>query len=139
MFVIYHDNQHAAILHHSKAGNLLFAIYGLMALAPLSIWKRSHDHHHVHNSKLSNAGIGAYPTISKEMFYKLSKSERLVYLIARHPVTVFCGYFTIFIYTLNIHSLLNSFKRHYDCLVALILHFSASFLLSLMAASNLKA
>jgi len=126
MFVIYHDNQHGAILHHSKMGNLMFAIYGLFALAPVSIWKRSHDHHHVHNSKLSNTGIGAYPTISVDMFNRLSKKERWIYLAARHPITVFSGYLTIFIYNLNIHSLMYSFRRHFDCGVALVLHVAAS-------------
>jgi acyl-lipid omega-6 desaturase (Delta-12 desaturase) len=130
MFIIYHDNQHAAVLHHSKAADLIFKLYGLFILAPTSIWKRSHDHHHVHNSKLSRSGIGAYPTVSKEVFDRLSRKEQFAYLATRHPLTILGGYITLFIYNLNIHSVINSFRNHYDCGLALFIHGLASALIA---------
>src|SRR5258707_10097003 len=51
-FVIYHDQQHRAILPKSRLAEALMGIFGILALSPTSIWKSSHNHHHNHNSKL---------------------------------------------------------------------------------------
>jgi len=58
-FVIYHDHQHGAILSKSSVATIVFKLFGVLILAPSSIWKRSHDYHHNHNSKLFSASIGA--------------------------------------------------------------------------------
>ena len=124
MFVIYHDYQHHAILQKSKFATLIMKAFGIYMLTPQNVWKRSHDHHHNHNSKLTISGIGSYPTISKEYFLRLSKAEQRLYLINRHPITVIFGYFTLFIYWLNVKSFTQSPKKHVDSLAALLLHFA---------------
>ena len=123
IFVIYHDYQHHAILQNSSVAKLIMQAIGIYLLAPQNIWKRSHDHHHAHNSKLTISGIGSYPTISKDRYLSLTKEEKRIYLINRHPLTVLFGYFTLFIYWLNIKSFVQSPGRHGDSLVSLILHF----------------
>jgi len=125
MFVIYHDYQHHAILQKSKLATLIMKAFGIYMLTPQNVWKRSHDHHHNHNSKLTISGIGSYPTISKDYFLKLSKTEKRLYLINRHPLTVVLGYFTLFIYWLNVKSFIQSPKKHLDSLAALLFHFAA--------------
>ncbi len=125
LFVIYHDYQHHTILQKSPVARELMKFIGIYLLAPQTIWKRSHDHHHSHNSKLTIAGIGSYPTISKMHFQSLSKSDQRLYLINRHPVTVFMGYFTLFIYWLNFRSFSQSPRKHKDSLYALLLHIAA--------------
>ncbi len=122
MFVIYHDYQHHAILQKSKIAEFIMVAFGIYILAPQNIWKRSHDHHHGHNSKLTTAAIGSYPTISKNKFLKMSKAEQNLYLINRHPLTVIFGYFTLFIYWLNVKSFLQSPSRHVDSLIAIVFH-----------------
>src|SRR5690606_38267535 len=102
---------------------------GVYLLAPQNIWKRSHDHHHNNNSKLTISGIGSYPTISKQRFLKLTKKQRLIYLVNRHPLTVIFGYFTLFIYWLNVKSFVQSPKKHMDSLFALLFHFAVGFLI----------
>jgi acyl-lipid omega-6 desaturase (Delta-12 desaturase) len=124
MFVIYHDYQHHAILQKSKIATFIMKAYGIYMLTPQNVWKRSHDHHHNHNSKLTVNGIGSYPTISKNNFLRLSKAEKRMYLINRHPLTVLLGYFTLFIYWLNVKSFVQSPKKHFDSLVALVFHFA---------------
>src|SRR5271170_2774956 len=52
LFVIYHDQQHQAILPRSPAAAGLMRIFGILVLSPSSIWQSSHNHHHTHNSKL---------------------------------------------------------------------------------------
>lgn len=122
MFVIYHDYHHHAILQKSIIAKYLMNCFGIFILIPPNIWKRSHDHHHNHNSKLVITGIGSYPTISKEMFIALSTKDRRLYLINRHPFTIFLGYFTLFIYWLNIKSFVQAPKKHWDSALCLIIH-----------------
>jgi omega-6 fatty acid desaturase (delta-12 desaturase) len=126
IFVIYHDYQHHAILQKSKLATFIMKSVGLYLLTPQGIWKRSHDHHHNHNSKLTIYGIGSYPTISKSSFLKLSKKHQWIYLLNRHPLTVLLGYFTLFIYWLNIKSFSQSPKKHWDSFFSLLLHLVAS-------------
>lgn len=122
LFIIYHDYQHHTILQHSVVAQWLMQLFGILLLAPQTIWKRSHDHHHHHNSKLTLSGIGSYPTISTERFFSLTKAEQRLYLINRHPLTIIGGHLTLFIYWLNLKSFIQSPKRHLDSLVALCIH-----------------
>jgi omega-6 fatty acid desaturase (delta-12 desaturase) len=126
LFVIYHDYEHRAILQNSSIAHWIMMFIGVYLLAPEAIWRRSHEYHHNNNSKLTLSSIGSYPTISKARFLKLSKKERQLYLINRHPLTIFFGYLTLFIYWLNVKSYLESPKKHLDSLLALIFHFAAA-------------
>lgn len=122
MFIIFHDFQHHAILHRSVVADIIMSLYGLYVLVPSSIWKRSHDHHHNHNSKLFSASIGSYPIVTKEKFFKMTKGERRMYLFVRHPFTIGMGYFTMFMYGMCISSFVTAPRKHYDSLIALIAH-----------------
>ena len=125
-FVIYHDYQHRAILQNSTVASLIMQSIGIYLLAPENIWKRSHEHHHNNNSKLTISGIGSYPTICKARFMNLTKGEKRLYLINRHPLTVIFGYFTLFIYWLNLKSFIQSPGKHLDSLLALVFHATAA-------------
>ena len=127
LFVIYHDYEHRAILQNSDLAHWIFIFLGIYLLAPENIWKRSHEHHHNNNSKLTLSGIGSYPLVSKKYFLNLKKKQQRLYLINRHPATVLMGYFTLFIYWLNLKSFIQSSKKHIDSLIALVFHFVAGF------------
>lgn len=126
MFIIYHDFQHHSILHKSPAANVIMTIFGVLILAPTSIWKRSHDYHHAHNSKLFSASIGSYPIASKSKFLSMTPGERRVYLAIRHPLTIIMGYFSMFIVGMCLSSFFSSPKRHVDSIIAIILHVAIS-------------
>lgn len=121
-FVIYHDYLHHTILQKSPLANAIMTAFGIYILAPKSIWKRSHDYHHNHNSKLFSASIGSYPVATRKKFYSMSAGERRVYLLVRHPLTILLGYLSMFLYGMCINSLLSSPRRHLDSLLAIILH-----------------
>jgi omega-6 fatty acid desaturase (delta-12 desaturase) len=123
-FVIYHDYQHRAILKKSKLARFIMVVFGIFVLAPTNVWKRTHDHHHNNNSKLSNSGIGSYPLLSKEDYYQLSSKHKFKYLATRHPLTIFLGYFTLFIFDFNIRSILKNPVHHWDSVLALLFHIS---------------
>lgn len=122
MFVIYHDFLHHSILQRSKAARGLFTVFGWYMLAPISIWERSHNHHHAHNCKLYTSSIGSFPVVTKEKFLASPRRERTLYLFVRHPVTIGLGYVFMFIYGMCIRSLMSSADRHWDSLVALLFH-----------------
>ncbi|HSH66243.1 MAG TPA: fatty acid desaturase [Bacteroidia bacterium] len=124
VFIIFHDFQHHTILHKSFIAEVLFTIFGIYMVTPPSIWKRSHDHHHNNNAKLYSASIGSYPVMTRQKFMEASKNERFFYLAVRHPLNMFFAYFTTFLYGMCIQSFLSSFRRHWDSLVVLIIHFS---------------
>ncbi len=122
MFVIAHDYQHHTILTKSKLAEVIMYFYGMLVLAPSSIWKRSHDYHHAHNSKLHTADIGSYPIMTKQKFLASSKKVRNFYLFTRHPLTIASGYIIMFAYGMCLRSFKSSPKKHFDSLLALILH-----------------
>ena len=122
MFIIYHDHQHKTILQNSKIADAIMTLWGLFILAPSSIWKRSHDHHHKHNSKLYTSSIGSYPIVTKDKYLSMSRSERAVYNFKRHPLTIAFGYIFVFVYGMCLQSFLNNRDKHWDSLLALVLH-----------------
>lgn len=126
MFIIYHDFQHHAILHRSVLADVIMNIYGSYVMVPSSIWKRSHDYHHAHNSKLFSASIGSYPICTTGKYLSMTAGERRLYLFIRHPLTVLFGYFTMFMYGMCISSFMSAPRKHFDSLIALAVHIGIS-------------
>jgi len=122
LFVIYHDYQHNAILSKSKSAESLMKVIGLFTLAPSSVWKHFHNTHHSHNSKLHSEGLGSFPVMTRERYAESSLLERIRYRVTRHPVTIFFGYITAFLGTMCLMAFLENPKRHYDGLLAILLH-----------------
>jgi len=123
MFIMYHDYLHKSILQNSAVAKTIFTIFGMFLLAPVSIWKRSHDYHHAHNSKLYTSSIGSFPLVTKKEFLAASPRDRNIYLFIRHPLTIALGYFFVFLWGMCIRTLLRSSQRHMDAFFALVLHY----------------
>lgn len=121
-FVIYHDQQHHAILPHSRLAEMIMRVFGILALSPSSIWRSSHNHHHNHNSKLRGSHIGSFPIMTKAQFVRISKGKRFKYLFMRHPFTILFGYIFIFLFGMCVYPFFNSPRRHYDSIIAFTVH-----------------
>jgi omega-6 fatty acid desaturase (delta-12 desaturase) len=122
LFVIYHDQQHFAILSNSRLAEGLMRVFGVLALAPSSVWRSSHNHHHSHNSKLRGSHIGSFPIMTKDQFARSSRGRRASYLFVRHPLTILFGYVFMFLFGMCLNPFLNHPRRHADCLLALAVH-----------------
>ena len=129
MFIIYHDHQHHTILTKSTTAEIIMTIFGMYMLSPTSIWKRSHDHHHNHNSKLFSASIGSYPIVTRKKYLEMTPFQKFTYLAIRHPVTIALGYFSMFIIGMCLRSFISNPKKHFDSMIALVLHITAAVLL----------
>lgn len=123
MFVIYHDYLHKTILNRSAFANVIFSIFGFYMLTPKSVWQRSHDYHHTHNSKLYTSSVGSFPIVTRERFMKMSKGQQINYLFIRHPLTIALGYIFAFTWGMSLLPLIRSPKKHWDALLALLFHF----------------
>ena len=126
LFVIYHDQQHHAILPNSRLADLFMRVFGMLSLSPSSIWKSSHNYHHNHNSKLRSSHIGSFPIMTKAQYFKISKSRRFKYLFMRHPLTILFGYVFIFLFGMCIYPFFNHPRKHWDSLIAFLLHLTIS-------------
>lgn len=121
-FVIYHDQQHHAILPRSRLAEWLMRAFGIYALSPSHVWRSSHNHHHNHNSKLRGSHIGSFPIMTREQYLKIPRSKRLKYLFMRHPLTILFGYVFVFLWGMCLYPFLNEPRRNYDSLLALVVH-----------------
>ena len=124
LFIIYHDFRHEAILQKSWLARAILNTYGVLALNPPNIWSRSHNYHHKYNSQIFTASIGSFPIMTKKDYLAANWKTRLGYLLARHPLTIITGYVTIFIVGMCASSFLKDPRKHWDSLVALVLHFA---------------
>ena len=129
LFVIYHDQQHHAILPKSRLAEGYMRLFGILALSASSVWRSSHNHHHNHNSKLRGSHIGSFPIMTKEQFQKSSRASRFGYLFVRHPLTILFGYVFMFLFGMCLNPFLNHPRKHFDCLVSLVVHLAISVVL----------
>ncbi len=126
LFVIYHDQQHHAILARSRLAEIFMRMFGVLTLSPSSIWRSSHNYHHNHNSRLRGSHIGSFPIMTKAQYIKCSKSERFVYLFMRHPLTILFGYPVMFLYGMCLGPCITNPRKHYDCGIAFVVHIAIS-------------
>jgi len=127
LFVIYHDQQHHAILNRSRVAEMFMRLFGVYALAASSVWRSSHDHHHKHNSKLRGSHIGSFPIMTQREYLRSSRAKRFAYLFARHPVTILFGYIFMFLWGMCLNPFLTSPRKHFDCAIALVVHVAIGF------------
>ena len=116
LFVIYHDQQHHAILPRSRLAEVLMRIYGILVMSPSSVWRSSHNHHHNHNSRLRGSHIGSFPIMTKRQFLRSSRGRRIKYLFMRHPLTILFGYIFMFAFGMSLYPFINQPRKHLDCL-----------------------
>src|SRR5258708_20577825 len=122
LFVIYHDQQHQAILPNSRLAEGLMRVFGILVLSRSSIWQSSHNHHHTHNSKLRGSHIGSFPIMTKAQYLKSSAARRFQYLFMRHPLTILFGYPIVFLYGMCLSPFSSNPREHYDCFIAFVVH-----------------
>ena len=123
LFIIYHDFLHQAIFKDSPIAAAVLKFYGHLMLTPPEVWKRSHDHHHRHNSKMFGASIGSFPIMTISNYLAATRAERLEYRLARSPWVIVFGYLTVFLFGMCIYPLLCDFKKNVLVLGTLVLHF----------------
>jgi omega-6 fatty acid desaturase (delta-12 desaturase) len=122
MFILYHDFQHGALLRGSKLAKAIMGAYGVLVLTPPRVWRETHNYHHAHTAKIVGSNVGSYMMVTTAMWKQMTPAQRLKYRVVRHPLTIFFGYVTIFIYGMCISPFARSPKKHWLNVVSLVLH-----------------
>jgi omega-6 fatty acid desaturase (delta-12 desaturase) len=124
LFIFYHDWLHGAIFRDSRLGSAFMTATGWLLMTTPPIWKQTHDYHHQNNAKMLGASIGSYPIVSTGIWRAMTPTQRRWYAFARHPLTMFFGYFTVFIGGMCIAAFVRDPKTHWQGPAAVALHFS---------------
>lgn len=122
LFVIFHDQQHRAILPKSKLAEVFMQCFGICSLCPSTVWRSTHDDHHAHNCQLRIQNIGSFPIMTRENFERSSTLNKLKYLFMRHPLTLLFGYMSVFLYSMTLLPAITTPRRHWDAWPTLIIH-----------------
>jgi acyl-lipid omega-6 desaturase (Delta-12 desaturase) len=145
MFVLYHDYMHGAMLRGSRFADLFFKGFGLLLLAPPTLWKQSHDYHHGHSCQYvgseqkrlpllsTHADLGTFPLISTQEYARAGSWKRMRYRVARHPLMILLGSQTIFVFSVCLVSLITQPRHRPWALLALAINLAAVITLGLIA------
>jgi omega-6 fatty acid desaturase (delta-12 desaturase) len=125
-FVLYHDVLHGSLVRGSPVLRGAFYAYGLLVLTPPRVWRQTHNYHHAHTAQLVGSHVGSFATVNISMWKKMTAHQRFRYLAARHPLTLVCAYFAVFLYGVCLSSLLRDPKKNWDSGLALGVHLALS-------------
>ncbi len=125
-FVLYHDVLHGSLARGSPLLRSAFYAYGVLVLTPPRVWRQTHNYHHAHTAQLVGSHVGSFATVNLSMWQKMTTRQRFRYMAARHPLTLLCAYFTVFLYGVCLSSFLRDPKKNWDSGLALGVHFALS-------------
>jgi omega-6 fatty acid desaturase (delta-12 desaturase) len=124
LFIFYHDALHGAVFRRSRIATVIMSIVGFYVVAVRSVWRESHDFHHQNNAKLVGSAVGSYPILSVIMKDRVTRHELRMYRIARHPLTIISGYFTVFMIGMAVAPFRRNAHRHWGGPVAIASHYA---------------
>ena len=117
-----HDWAHGAILRGSRVGGWIGHLIGLTVLAPVKIWRDTHNFHHAHNAQLWAPTLGAFPMWTLERYRRAGTVARLGYRFARSPALILAAWPLVFVIGLNVVALTRDPRRYWSSAVALLIH-----------------
>jgi omega-6 fatty acid desaturase (delta-12 desaturase) len=123
LFIFYHDYLHGALLHGSRGASAFFSVVGVYMMAVRSVWKETHDFHHKHNAKLIGSAIGSFPVVTTGMWRVMSPMQKRIYRFIRHPLSIFGGYFTVFLIGMTFSPFRRDARAHFMGPVSVLIHF----------------
>jgi omega-6 fatty acid desaturase (delta-12 desaturase) len=98
MFIIFHDCGHGSFFRSAKANRIVGTILGSLVFTPYDYWHMEHSIHHRTVGNLDKRGNGDVWTLTAEEYAGLSRWNRFVYRLYRHPVLLFgIGPFILFV------------------------------------------
>jgi len=121
-FILYHDFMHNSLLRGSKPAKWVMYAYGVLVLTPPKVWRQTHNYHHAHTAKIVGSHVGSYLMVTTEMWSQMSRKERFMYKLIRHPLTILFGYFTIFLYGMCLSSFFRNPKKNWDSMLAVVVN-----------------
>jgi omega-6 fatty acid desaturase (delta-12 desaturase) len=87
-FIICHDCGHGAFFKSRRANRIFGALTGVLVFIPAYYWSHQHAKHHATAGDLDRRGSGDVWTLTVEEYVALSRRQRLVYRLYRHPLVL---------------------------------------------------
>ncbi|SEL84369.1 Fatty acid desaturase [Halomonas daqiaonensis] len=89
LFMIQHDCSHGAFFHSRRANDWVGRAISVLTLTPFDLWRHSHALHHANSGNLDRPRIGGINTLTVREFRALSRTQRCLYRLYRHPLVLF--------------------------------------------------
>ncbi len=89
LFLIQHDCGHGAFFANRAANNWVGRILGIVTFTPYEVWKKDHALHHASSGNLDKRGFGDIKTLTVNEYMALSRFQKLLYRMYRHPLVLF--------------------------------------------------
>ena len=74
------------------------------------------------NVPVVTTDIGAFPVMTTGMWRRATWMQRARYVLARHPVTIFCAYLTVFMGNICLGSFFRDPRKHWPSALVFIAH-----------------
>lgn len=89
LFAIQHDCGHASFFSNRKVSDWVGRGLGILTVTPYDVWRRTHSEHHLGSGNLDRQGMGDIHTMTVTEYRALSKKQRFMYRLYRHPFVLF--------------------------------------------------
>jgi omega-6 fatty acid desaturase (delta-12 desaturase) len=87
--MIQHDCSHGALFRNRRINDWVGRVIGVITLTPYDHWRQTHAEHHAGSGNLDRRGIGDVYTMTVQEYADLSRWQRLMYRLYRHPAILF--------------------------------------------------
>ncbi|MDJ0976721.1 MAG: fatty acid desaturase [Planctomycetota bacterium] len=128
-FILVHDLHHAAIFRGSRIARTILEVYGWVLITPRKVWRETHNYHHAHTAKTDGPQRGTYTLLTTDQWRDTTRMQRFTYRVERHPLTLLCGYLTVFLIAFGIARVVKGPRRYWDSGVSLLAHGTVAALL----------
>jgi omega-6 fatty acid desaturase (delta-12 desaturase) len=88
-FIVFHDCTHGSFLPSKRANAWVGTLVGLLTFSCFAAWRHAHLVHHATAGDLDRRGVGDMPTKTVAEYRDMSRSQRRIYRLMRHPLVLF--------------------------------------------------
>ncbi|MCE9547885.1 MAG: fatty acid desaturase [Planctomycetia bacterium] len=89
LFVLQHDCGHGSFFKSRLANEWVGRALAVLTLTPYQRWRKNHAVHHATSGDLDRRGFGDVHMLTVAEYLRLSRFQKLVYRIHRHPLVLF--------------------------------------------------
>jgi acyl-lipid omega-6 desaturase (Delta-12 desaturase) len=89
VFIIQHDCGHGSFFADKRWNETIGRVMSLLTVTPYGLWRREHAQHHAASGNLDRRGVGDIETKTVAEYAAMTRWQRLVYQVYRHPLFLF--------------------------------------------------
>ena len=90
-FIFMHDCTHSSFYETRWINDSVGFVTGVLTFTPFAQWRRDHALHHASSGDLERRGHGDIPTRTVREYLAMSKKQRFLYRLVRHPLALLLG------------------------------------------------